>query len=176
MIEKTDYFFPNQFRTLPGTREGDTGTGPPPPPPVPHTGQVKQRTRAGNVEWHGPHGTALPAPHVVRAQNSGGGGGGANTAGAPPHQHQTGTQRAPEGQQHRARETHRPHGMAYQQARTKDLRTGQPATHTAKGAREGRRVGGGGGDEKRHWPRPPDLLRAPRKHQQGTRALHPPRQ
>ena len=52
--------------------------------------------------------------------------GGANTAGAQAHTHTTGTRRGPEGQPDRARGTHRPHGMAYQQAKERDTRTGQP--------------------------------------------------
>ena len=39
--------------------------------------------------------------------------------------------------------------------------------HTHREGCEGGQQGGGG-DEKRHRPRPPDLPRAPRKHQQGT--------
>ena len=72
-------------------------------------------------------------------------GGDADTAGARAHKHTTGTRCAPEGQPDRARGTHRPHGMTYQQARARDTRTGKPATRTARDAREGQQAGDGGG-------------------------------
>ena len=47
------------------------------------------------------------------------------------HTHAEGARGLPQGQADRARGTHRPRGMAYQQARVRDIRTGQPATRSA---------------------------------------------
>ena len=61
---------------------------------------------------------------------------------------------------------HRPHVMAYRQAKGRDTRAGQPATRTAREARAGRSPRG----EARTGtnPDPPDLPGAPRTHDQGT--------
>ena len=69
-------------------------------------------------------------------------------AGAGAHTHTTTPRHGPEGQPDRARGTHRPHGMAYRQAKQRDTRAGHPATRTARDAREGR-------SENRHRPRSP---------------------
>ena len=58
------------------------------------------------------------------------------------HQHPTDTRRGPEGQPDRVRGTHRPHGMAYRQAKGRDTWTRQPATRSARDARKGRRSSG----------------------------------
>ena len=54
------------------------------------------------------------------------------------HTQEADTRSGPNGQPDRARGTHRPHGMAYRQAKGRDTRAGQPATRTARDAREGR--------------------------------------
>ena len=110
---------------------------------------------------------------MVRAPHWPGQGGCANTTAAGVHTHTTGTRRRAEGQLDRARGTHRPHGMAYQQAKERDTRMGQPVTHTLRGARGeketkkggGRRTGGG---------RPFQICRERRAHK--SRVLHPQRQ
>ena len=65
------------------------------------------------------------------------------TAGARAHTHATGTRREQDGQLDRARGTHRPLGLAYKQTKERDTRTGQPATRTARSAREGGNKRGG---------------------------------
>ena len=81
------------------------------------------------------------------------------TAGARAHTDATGTRRGPEGRPDRTRGTHRPHGMAYQQAKERDIRTEARGTGKQKG---------GGGTGTAPPPPPLDLPRAPRTHKQGT--------
>ena len=60
----------------------------------------------------------------------------------------------------------RPHGVAYQQARTRDGRTGQPATGRGRDVREGRL---GEGRRREAAPAPPSgPAVTARTHQQGT--------
>ena len=126
----------------------------------------RQETRRGTNRLERPYGRPAPEPRVVRAPQRPGGGGGAYAAGARAHTHATDTWRGPEGQPDRARGTHRPHGIAYRQAKGRDTRAGQPATRTARDARAGRsprrgaRTGTG--------PDPPGQPRAPRTQDQGT--------
>ena len=57
--------------------------------------------------------------------------------------------------------------MAYRHARSRDTRTGRPATRTVRSVGEG---GGGKGEEQKYGtsPDPQDVPRAPRTHDQGT--------
>ena len=93
-------------------------------------------------------------------------GGGAHAAGARAHTHSKGTRGLPEGQPDRARGIHRPRGMAYQQARVRDTRMGQPATrsagHAGREGENGRDTTPGTGSS------PPNQPRAPRTQRQGT--------
>ena len=113
-----------------------------------------------------PYRCPAPEPHVLRTPDRPGRGGRAYAKGACSHTHATDTRRGPEGQPDRARGTHRPHGMAYWQAKGRDNQAGQPATSTARDARAGRsprveaRTGTG------LYPR--DLRRAPKTQDQGT--------
>ena len=61
----------------------------------------------------------MRAPH----QPGEGGGEGADAGRARAHTHTKDTRGKPEGQPDRARGTHTPHGMAYQQARIRDTQT-----------------------------------------------------
>ena len=84
-----------------------------------------------------PYQRPVPGPRGVRMPHHPGGGG-ADAAGARGHTHAKSTRGLPEGQPDRARGTHRPRGMAYQQARVRDTRTGRPAKCSAGHAgREG---------------------------------------
>ena len=125
----------------------------------------------GHADGHGPRGTALLAPSTrtarsARATPSRVVGGGADAAGARAHTHTKDTRGLPEGQQERARGTQRRHGMAYQRARIRDTRTGQPATHSAGNA--GREGGNGEDTTPGTGPTLPNRPRAPHTHGQGT--------
>ena len=114
-----------------------------------------------------PYQHPVPGPREVRTPHHPEGGG-ADTARARAHTHERDTRKLPEGQPDRARGTHRPCGMAYQQARVRDTRTGRPATRSAE------HVGRGGGKERDTTPgagpNPPNRPRAPRTHRRGTAA------
>ena len=86
-----------------------------------------------------------PASDITRCvrKKAGRGGGGASTAGARAKNQLTDTRRAPKQQTDRGGGTQRPHGMAYQQARTRNTKTRQPATRTARHARGGKQGGEG---------------------------------
>ena len=96
--------------------------------------------------WWVGGGVGGPPPPPALGSVWGGGGGLGGALWSPGHP--TDTRRGPEGQPDQARGTHRPHGMAYRQARSRDTRTGQPAPRTARDAMEG-------WSENRHRPRPP---------------------
>ena len=111
-----------------------------PPPSTPDGARDRGRTRGGaRTTWNGPTSAqcrdhARCARHTTQR--------GADTARARAHTHEKDTRGPPEGQPDRARGTHRPHGMAYQQARIRDTRTGRPATRSAEHVgREGGRRG-----------------------------------
>ena len=133
----------------------------------PQARQTEQGTGAGHAEGHGPRGTTLPAPSAGTARGAHatpprrGGSGRRGSASAHTRKGQP-----EEGQSDRARETHRPCGMAYQRARVRDTRTGRPATRSAEHAgREGeneRDTTPGTG------PNPPNRPRAPCTHRRGT--------
>ena len=93
-------------------------------------------------------------------------GGAADATGARAHTHAKGTRGLPEGQPDRAPGTHRPRGMAYQQARVRYTRTGRPATRRAGHA--GRDGGNGRDTTPGTGPSPPNRPRAPRTHGRGT--------
>ena len=129
-----------------------------PPAHTHNAGQADQGTGAGNTDGHKPHGMDPRAPcerisRSARTTEQGGGEGDTETARARPHKQTTGTWPAPEGQPDRACGTHRLHGMASQQVRETDTKTGQTATRTARDVRGGQQ--GGGGYEQGHWPLPP---------------------
>ena len=124
---------------------GGNRTGPPPLQAI----QTEHGAETGHLEWHGPRGTALPAPSTGIARGAGatptrGGGGGAHT-------HTMNTRGKPEGQPDQARGTHRPHGMAYQRARIRTPRRDDPP-HTARKSGAGR--GKWGRHNTRHGPNP----------------------
>ena len=112
-----------------------------------------------------PYQRPVPGPREVRTPHHPGGAG-ADAAGARAHTHAKGTRGLPQGQPDRARGTHRPRGMAYQQARIRDTRTGRPATRSAGHA--GREGGNGRGTTPGTGPSPPNRPRAPRTHRRGT--------
>ena len=112
-----------------------------------------------------PYQRPVPGPREVRTPHHPGGGG-ADAAGARGYAHAKGTRGLPEGQPDRARGTHRPRGMAYQRARVRDTRTGQPATRSAGHA--GWEGGNGRGTTAGTSPGPPNRPRAPRTHGRGT--------
>ena len=123
-----------------------------------------QDTRRGTDHVERPYQRPVPGPHEVRTPHHPWGGGDATAARG--HTHAKGTRRLPEGQPDRARGTHRPRGMAYQRARVRDTRTGQPATRSAGHA--GREGGDGRDTTPGTGARPPDQPRAPRTHGRGT--------
>ena len=153
------------YSPKPGT--GETGPG----CPTPQANRTGHGTGAGHAEGHGQRGTALPAPSTgtargARAKPTRGEGRSTDTAGAQGHTHTRGTRGIPEGQPDRARGTHRPHGMAYHRARTRDTQTGQPATQSAGNAGG---EGGNGEDTKPGTgPSPPNRPRGPCTQNQGT--------
>ena len=115
------------------------------------------------MEW--PYQRPVAGPHEVRTPHHPGGGG-ADAAGARAHTHAKGTRGLPEGQPDRARQKHRPRGMAYQRARVRDTRTRRPATRSARHA--GREGGNGRDTTPGTGPNPPNQPRAPRTHGRGT--------
>ena len=120
--------------------------GPGRPPPLNNYRRSKgpgQETRRGPSCLKRPYQHPVRGPCEGRAPKSNERGGDASTAEAQAHKHTTDTRRAPKGQPDRACETHRAHGMRYQQARTRHTRTGHPATTIARDAREGQQGGGG---------------------------------
>ena len=141
-----------------------------PPQGTPDGARDRGRTRGGaRTTWNGPTSAqcrdhARCARHTTQR--------GADTARARAHTHEKDTRGLPEGQPDRARGTHRPHGMAYQRARVRDTRTGQPATRSAEHA--GREGGRRGDTIPGTGPSPPRTGRERRAHTDGT--LHPPRQ
>ena len=124
---------------------GETGPGRPPPPP--------SKPNGARTSWNGPT-SAQHRDRATCARHTNRGGGGADAAGARAHTHTKSTRGLPEGQPDRARGTHRPHGMAYQGARTRDTRTRRPATHSARNAGSDR--GLRGRHNTRHHPKPPE--------------------
>ena len=106
-----------------------------------------------------------PGPREVRTPHHPGARG-ADTAGARANTHAKGTRGLPEGQPDGARGTHRPRGMAYQRARVRDTRTGQPATHSAGHA--GREGGNRRDTAPGTGPSPPNRPRTLRTHGRGT--------
>ena len=133
---------------------GETRPGRP-PPSTPNGATDRGRTRGGaRTAWNGPTSAqrrdrAMCARHTNRGR-----GGDADAAGARAHTHTKGTRGIPEEQPDRARGTHRPRGMAYQRARVRDTRTGQPATHSAGHA--GREGGNRGVTTPGTGPNPPE--------------------
>ena len=137
----------------PQARQGDEGRGPAPR-------ELNRRsTGPGQEMWRStnrlerPYRRPAPEPRVVRAPGGPRGGGSrvsyGRTGAHTRNGHAARTRRATGG----ARGTHRPHGMAYWQAKGRDTPAGQPATRTARDARAGRspreaRTGTG--------PEPPD--------------------
>ena len=113
-----------------------------------------------------PYQRPVPGPREVRTPHHPGGGGGADAAGARAHTHAKGMRGLPEGEPDRACGTHRPRGMAYQRARVRDTRTGQPAARSAGHA--GREGGNGRDKTPGTGPNPPNQPRAPRTHGPGT--------
>ena len=157
--------YPGHPSTPPGNRKGDAKTRPPPPP---NQQQAEQGTRAGNAEGREPPETAIRASceGTKRQPKDNKRGRDATSLRERPQKHTTDTRRAPKGQRDRVCERHRPNGMEYQQARTRDSRKGKPATSIARGAREGQQ--GGGGQREAAPSPPPKLPRAPRTHRQNT--------
>ena len=149
----------------PRARWGGTGTGLPPPKHATRSKGPGQDTRRGtdHVEW--PYQRPVPRPREVRTPHHPGGGG-ADAAGARVHTHAKGTRGLPEGQPDRARGTHRPRGMAYQRARLRNTRTGQPARRSAGHA--GRDGGNGRDTTPGTGPSPSKRQRAPRTHRRGN--------
>ena len=120
-----------------------------PPQSTPDGARDRGRTRGGaGTTWNGPT-CAKCRDHARCARHTSQQGGGADTARARAHTYEGDTRGLPEGQPGRARGAHRPRGMAYERARVRDTRTGQPATRSAEHA------GRGGGDE-RYRPEPPE--------------------
>ena len=119
---------------------GETGT----PPPNPAS-QTEHGTDAGHAPGQAPRGTALLAPSTGTARGALAtptrGGGRGDAARARSHTHTKDTRGIPEAKPDRVRETHGPHGMAYQPARIRDTQEGRPATHSAGNA--GREEGNG---------------------------------
>ena len=144
---------------------GEPGPDRPPPKHARRSKGPGQDTRRGTDHVERPYQRPVPGPREVRTPNHLGGGG-ADAAGARAHTHGKGTRRLPEGQPDRARGTHRPPGMAYQRARVKDTRMGQPATRSAGHAG---REGGNGRDTTPGVGRSPqNRPRALRTHGRGT--------
>ena len=113
-------------------RQADARNGQPPPHTVDRRNRGPgQESRRGTDRVVRPYQRPAQEPREVRASCRQGRG-----AGARARRHTSGTRRAPEGQQDLARRTHRPLGMAYQQARARDRGTGQPAARAANGARK----------------------------------------
>ena len=126
-----------------------------------------QEARRGTDRVERPYQCPAPGPREVRAPHRPGKGeGSADAAGARAHTHTKDMRGIPEWQPDRARGTHRPHGMAYQQARARDTRTGRPATHSP--GHVGREGGDGEDTTPGTGPTPPNQPRAPRTHDQGT--------
>ena len=124
-----------------------------------------QDTQRGTDHMERPYQRPLPGPREVRTPHHPGGGRG-DAAKARAHTHVEGTQGLPEGQPDRARGTHRPRRMAYQRARVRNTRTGQPATRSAGHA--GREGGNERDTTPGTGPNPPNRRRAPRTHRRGT--------
>ena len=119
------------------------------------------------AEGHEPHGTALPAPcegtsHNARIGKRGGhAGAGQQERGQREraHQHTKGTRHELKGPPDHDRGTHRPHGMAYQRARTRETGSEQPATPTTEAAANTRGQGGGGRAQNGTGPTPDRVRR-----------------
>ena len=135
---------PRHHPTPSRNRKGDPRAAPPPRPNDRQSKRPEQVTRRGTNRSERPYQRPAREPREGRASNGNWRGGGATTTGLQAHKHTTITRCSPKGQPDRARGTHRRHGMAYQQARTRDTGTGQPATSTARDAREEQQGGGGG--------------------------------
>ena len=106
--------------------------------PHPPSEQAEQGTRARIAAGHESLGTALLAPCQVtsrsaRVKRQGEGGRGEHNGSASAQTHHGQAART-HVQPDWARGTHRPHGMVFRQARTRDTQTEQPA-HTPQGAR-----------------------------------------
>ena len=151
----------------PNPGRGEPGPDRPPPKHARRSKRTGQDTRRGtdHVEW--PYQRPVPGPREVRTPHHPGEGGG-DAAGARTHTHAKGTRGLPEGQPDRARGMHRPRGMAYQRARVRDTRTGQPATRSAEHA--GREGGNGRNTTPGTGPSPPNQPRPPHTHGGGTAA------
>ena len=125
-----------------GRQEGRRGDR----PHRPDIGQAEQRTRARNAEGQEPLGMALTAPSKGTSRSAPATEQGGEKTRTPREHECPSTQRARGVHQKAQRDQpcgrQRPHGMAYQHARTRDTRTGQPATRTARDARQGQQVGG----------------------------------
>ena len=137
-------------------------------PPPRHARRSKgpgQDTRRGTDHVERPYPRPVPGPRELRTPHHPGEGE-ADAAGARAHRHAKGTRGQPEGQPGRARGTHRPHGMAYQRARVRNIRTGRPATRSAGHA--GREERNGSDTTPGTGPNPPNRPRAPRTHGRGT--------
>ena len=153
-----------------GSHSPKPGRGEPGPdrPPPKHARESKgpgQDTWRGTDHVERLYQRPVPGPREVRTPHHPGGGG-ADAAGARAHTHAKGTRGLPEGQPDRARGTHRPRGMTYQQARVRDTRTGRPATRSAGHA--GREGANGRDTTPGTGPSPPNRPRAPRTHGRGT--------
>ena len=105
----------------------------------PKAKKAVHRTRAGNAEGHELPGTTKPAPCTGTTQKARAT---PTRSGREPRtsrEHgRTHTQQTRGADPNRTRGTHRPHGMAYRQAKGRDTRAGRSATRTARDARAGR--------------------------------------
>ena len=132
---------PKRGHTIPSQARGERDWPAPPPRRAKQGTGPRQDTRRGTDRVERPY--QRPAPEPRRTDP--GRGGRADAARARAHAHTKGMRRIPEGQPDRARGTHGPHGVAYQQARIKDSRMERPATQNAGNAG---REGGNGEDTK----------------------------
>ena len=141
-------------------RQEDEGIGPTPQELNRQSTGPQQKTRRGTNRLERPY--RRPAPELRQTDPEGGGG--AYAAGA--RAHTTDTRRGPEDQPDGACGTHRPHGMAYRQAKGRDTHAGQPETRTARNARAGRSPRGDA--RTGTYPDLPPQMRAPHTHDQGA--------
>ena len=165
---------PGHPSTPPWNGKGDARTGPPPPFP-PRTGRAKdpgRKRRRARTAWNGPT-SVLRGDLAKGARQKATGGGETRLPQVREHTNTTDTRRAPKGQPDGARGTHRQHGMAYQQGRTRDTRAGQPARSSARDARERESERGGGATRSGTGPA---LLTCRQGRAHSNRALQPPRQ
>ena len=128
----------------PGNRTGDARAGTDPPSNDRQSKGSDQELRRSTNRLERPYQRPARGPLKGRAQNN-------NSTGErrPPRvREHTNTQQTrgahQNGQPDRARGTHRPYGMAYQQTRTRGTRMGQAATGTTRDAGGGTARGGGG--------------------------------